>query len=278
MQQRSTTSDPRTRLLICPRCRVAALDRPQRAGESRVVCASCSAAYPIRDGVIDLIPDLNYGRGLAQRTMESDLVVRIYESRLWRRSFIATLALGISFAREQELVLRALNPPRDGAVLDLACGPGIYTRPLARSMPEGTVVGLDLSLPMLRYAQRRAESERLRNVVFVRASALDLPLQSDGFDGANCCGALHLFPDAAQALREVARVLEAGGSFTAAVFRDPIRGRAGKAASAERTGAIGIHAFRTGELEQLLEDAGFEAVTCLHRSLRWLVVSARKRG
>ena len=144
---------------------------------------------------------------------------------------------------------------------------------LARQVAAGTVVALDLSLPMLHHARRRADEEGLENIVFVRASAQDLPLEDGAFHSVNCCGALHLFPDAAQALREVARVLRPGGTFTAAVFRDAAGAPIGAAA---RSGAIGLHAFRTGELEELLAASRLDDVTVLHRSFRWLVVSARK--
>src|SRR6266851_7226571 len=101
---------------------------------------------PVRQG-------LTRHRSLAQRAMESDAIVRVYESRLWRRSLIATLALGISFEREQELIGRAARLSPGDALLDLACGPGIYTRPFARQVAPGLVVGLDLSPAMLRHAR-----------------------------------------------------------------------------------------------------------------------------
>lgn len=258
-------------LILCPRCRTSASNAALVVEESQLRCPNCATSYPVRDGVIDLLPELPTKRTLAQAMMESDTIVRIYESRLWRRSRIAALALGISFEREQQLILEALRPPMDGSVLDLACGPGIYARPLARHVRAGTVVGLDLSLPMLRYARRRADAEGVGNLIFVRASAMDIPLPDGRFDAVNCCGALHLFPDAGKALREVGRVLKAGGSFTAAAFRRP-----GRAAAPRRSSAIGLHAFADGEIERLLVDAGFETPRVLHTSLRWLVVSARR--
>jgi ubiquinone/menaquinone biosynthesis C-methylase UbiE/uncharacterized protein YbaR (Trm112 family) len=257
------------RLLVCPRCRAGSLE-VGADDHGRAVCGACAAAYPLRGGVIDLLPDRAPRRSIAQRAMESDTVVRIYESRLWRRSLLATLGLGISFEREQEIVLAAANPPRDGAVLDLACGPGIYTRPLARRVAQGSVIGLDLSLPMLSYAARRAAAEGLGNAIFVRASALELPLRERTFDVVNCCGALHLFPDVPKAIGEVARVLAPGGRFTAAVFRS--RGEH----DGDRASAIGVHAFRDGELETLLEKAGFAEASPIHGSRRWSILCARK--
>ena len=274
-QSRVPAVAPATGLILCPRCRASSSDAALVAEELQVDCPACKATYPIRDGVIDLLPEVPMRRSLAQALMESDWIVRIYESRLWRRSTIAALALGISFAREQKLILDALSPPTGGNVLDLACGPGIYARPLARHVRAGTVVGLDLSLPMLRYARRRAAEERIDNLTFVRASAMDLPLPDGRFDAVNCCGALHLFPDAGKALREVGRVLKPGGTFAAAAFREPgLTRRTG--ADSLRRNAIGLHAFSESEVERLLAEAGFETPRILHASIRWLVVGARR--
>jgi ubiquinone/menaquinone biosynthesis C-methylase UbiE len=151
--------------------------------------------------------------------MESEAIVRVYESRLWRRSLLATRALGISFEREQELICRAADLTSGHTLLDLACGPGIYTRPFARQAAPGLVVGLDLSPAMLRHARRCARAERIENLALIRGDALRLPFASGRFDGINCCGALHLFPDADLALREVSRVVKPGGRFTVAAFR-----------------------------------------------------------
>lgn len=207
--------------------------------------------------------------------MEAEPIVRIYESRLWRRNPLVALAFGVTFEGELDLILRAADLGGNEGVLDLACGPGIYTRPLARHVPAGLVVGLDLSWPMLRYASRRVREERLDNVVLLRGSALDLPFPPGCFDLVNCCGALHLFPDVPRALAEVVRVLVPGGRFTVAAFR--LRGDAvSKLAGSLRRRLIGVDAFVPDELGARLTGAGLQDVQCHHARGVWLVMSARK--
>jgi len=229
----------------------------------------------VSDGILDLLPGAPMRRSLAQISMEAEPIVRVYESRLWRRGPHVALVLGISFEREQELILRAGALTGSERILDLACGPGIYTRPFARRVPAGSVVGLDLSLPMLRYASRRVREQGLHNVLLVHGTALGLPFAPDHFDLVNCCGALHLFPDARRALAEVHRVLKPGGRFTVAAFRRSD----GPVATLRNTigrRLYGIDAFSPRDLAVRLREAGLDAVECLHARAAWLIMSARK--
>jgi ubiquinone/menaquinone biosynthesis C-methylase UbiE len=208
----------------------------------------------------------------AQRAMESAAVVRLYESRIWRRSLLARLAFGLSFERERALIRAAAQLEPTARVLDLACGSGIYARPFAHEVAGGMVVGLDLSPAMLRHARRAAAAERLDTLHLVRGDAMALPFPSARFDHVNCCGALHLFPDAADALAEMRRVLLPGGRVTLAVVRRP-GGPLGSVASA--LPRIGVEPFRPADLEAMLGRTGFDDVRWHHARALWAVASAR---
>jgi SAM-dependent methyltransferase len=207
--------------------------------------------------------------------MEWPPLVRLYESRLWRRSALFTAVLGISFERECELIVDAANSRPDDVVLDLACGPGIYTRSWARRVPRGRIVGLDLSVPMLRYAGERVRAEGLANVDLVRGDATRLPFRDGAFASVNCCGALHLFPDPERAVAEIARVLAPGGTVTLAVFRHA-DSRAGRLRADIRRTLWGLGSFSREGLATMLGRAGFQVPTELHAASVWLVVAATK--
>jgi ubiquinone/menaquinone biosynthesis C-methylase UbiE len=207
--------------------------------------------------------------------MESEPIVRIYESRLWRRSPIVAAVMRVSFEREYALIAAAARLTPAATVLDLACGPGIYARRFARAAAQGTVVGLDLSVPMLRYAARRAAAEGLRNFVLLRGNAMALPFAAGQFDLVNCCGALHLFPDLARVLTEIARVLAPGGRFTAAAFRRR-DGWLAQWATRVRRRWLGIDAFHPDELSARLAAAGLGEIRCHHAAGIWLIISAVK--
>ncbi len=256
--------DPLEGLVRCPACRHATLEG---AGDGRR-CPSCGVRFSAADGVLDLLASEMPAPGLAQVAMESALVARIYDSWLWRRSPWAALALGISAEREQALVLEAAGLAGDETVLDLACGPGFYTRPLAERLPAGRVIGLDVSRAMLVLARRRLSREGQRNVGFVRGSALDLPFPEASFDVATCCGALHLFPDPLAAVSEVRRVLRVGGRFAVAT----VRRLEGPVTSILEW--LGIRPFTVLRLEAMLAAAGFGAVCMHHARGAWLIASA----
>lgn len=214
-------------------------------------------------------------KGFGQRLMEWRPLVAIYESPLWRRSFVFTRAAGISFDRELACIREQARLGEASSVLDLACGSGIYSRPFAHSLPRGRVVGLDLSGPMLDEARRRAQGEACANLDLVRGSAQDLPFRSASFDVVNCCGALHLFPDVPRALAEIQRVLADGGRFTAAVIRRG-EGDAAARSARRRERLVGVHAFSRAELAERLAVAGFREVRFPHEQGVWMIAAAEK--
>jgi SAM-dependent methyltransferase len=218
-------------------------------------------------------PSKTAHRTIAQGFMEWDPLVRIYESRLWRRGPLLSLVTGISFDSEYALIAGALQLETGTRILDLACGTGIYTRRFAQRRSEALVVGMDLSSPMLRYALRRTREERLANVGLVRGDALAFPFRDGLFDAVNCCGALHLFPDVDRVLREVRRVLRDHGRLTIAAFRRGDGAIAGARADLRRR-FYGVDSFTPGGLMERLEAAGFAGARCLHAAGIWLIVSA----
>ncbi len=143
-----------------------------------------------------------------QRLMQTPLLVAVYE-KLWRRAGYY-LASSRSFQDEMQTILRLQRGGGGLRLLDLACGTGVFTRPLAKQC-EGVVVGLDLSRPMLRLALRLVKRDALGNVFLVRGSAARIPFIDGAFERINCCGALHLFDRPDDALREMARVMHPDG-------------------------------------------------------------------
>lgn len=98
----------------------------------------------------------------------------------------------------------------DAAVLDLGCGAGRTTRPLADRGYD--VVAVDVSEPMVREAQSHAPGAS-----FAAGDATELGFRDEAFDYAlfsfNGIDLLHPAAERHAALREIYRVLEPGGIF-----------------------------------------------------------------
>ena len=190
-----------------------------------------------------------------QRVMQARWIAAIYE-HWWRRLgyFLASLR---SFDKEMAAILSMSRDKDTRLVLDLACGPGVFTRPLA-AQSKGIVVGLDLSWPMLRHAQRMLERTRTRNVLLIRGSALRMPFADGAFSYLNCCGALHLFDQPEVALKEMARVLAKEGYLSIQTTIRPSRS-AGLAYFLERFIRFGF--FEESELITKLKNHGFEILS-----------------
>jgi ubiquinone/menaquinone biosynthesis C-methylase UbiE len=176
----------------------------------RLICGGCGTIFPVRDGYLDLHPGDREPVTPIQHLMQFPPIVAVYED-VWRPLgyFIASKH---SFPKDAARIA-SLIQRRQGLILDLACGPGNFTRHIARLAPRSIVVGFDLSPQMLARAVRLTAKERLRNVYYLRGSALSLPFKSEAFDAVTCCGALQLFTDQDQAVGEIARVLKLQGDF-----------------------------------------------------------------
>ena len=73
-------------------------------------------------------------------------------------------------------------------VLDVGCGPGADTIPLAAWVgTSGQVIGVDHDADMVAEAERRAqEAEVTAQVIHKRADAIALPFEPDYFDACRC--------------------------------------------------------------------------------------------
>ncbi len=93
--------------------------------------------------------------------------------------------------------------------IDVACGPGTFTRPLARRVHRA--VGVDLTPAMIEKARAEALRNGVTNIEFVLGDVYALPFD-DGVAGVVSCGyAVHHMLEPARAVAEMARVLRPGG-------------------------------------------------------------------
>jgi ubiquinone/menaquinone biosynthesis C-methylase UbiE len=106
-----------------------------------------------------------------------------------------------NFKRLRTEVLAMLGDVRGARILDVGCGTGHFSQPLAAA---NAVVGVDLSREMLAFA-------RTKGLAPVRAAAEALPFGDGRFDAVLAASVLQLIPDGAAFVRELLRVVRPGG-------------------------------------------------------------------
>lgn len=100
--------------------------------------------------------------------------------------------------------------PFSGArALDIATGTGFTALAVAPTCRR--VIGLDLTLGMVREARRLARERGVSNVQFCLGDAEAVPFRDQVFEMVTCRFASHHFPHLARAFAEMARVVMPGG-------------------------------------------------------------------
>jgi len=212
------------------------------------------AVAQIEDGYLDLLgEDDPTGAHPGQRLMLSSTLALVYE-RLWRPLGGRLLmgAAGPGMREERRMALNMLELSPNDRVLDVACGPGNFTRSFARITQEGLVVALDASKTMLAVAVRETESA---NVAYVRGDACALPFRDGSFDAICCFAALYLIQEPMRALDEIVRVLAPGGrvALLSSCNRGPLPAGATNAVVQRLSG---VRIFARDELTRALRDRG----------------------
>ena len=114
----------------------------------------------------------------------------------------------MSRGEDLRVTMDMLNVSAGDRVLDVGCGPGNSTRPLASQAGDGVVVGIDASNSMLETAVKRGGGS---NLTYVRGDACELPFGDEKFNAVCCVGVIHMIDEAMRALNEMVRVLAPGG-------------------------------------------------------------------
>jgi ubiquinone/menaquinone biosynthesis C-methylase UbiE len=229
----------------------------------------------VENGYLDLLGDKDpTGSHPGQRLMLSSVLALIYE-RLWRplggRLLMGAMGPGMRDEHRIALDMLALSP--GDRVLDVACGPGNFTRGFASATGQGLVVGVDASETMLALAVRKT---RNANAAYVRADACALPFRDGSFDAICCFAALYLIERPMQALDEIARVLAPGGrvALLSSCNRGPLP--AGTTNAVVRS-LSGVRIFARDELTRALRDRGLTSIEQRVTGLAQFV-SARKHS
>ena len=157
---------------------------------------------------------------------------------------------------DPEATLRALGVTTDMTALDLCCGDGWFTAPLAR-LTGGRCYGLDLDPEML--AKARDEAARAGSQVagWIEADARDLPaLLPEKVDFVLIANTFHGVPDRSALASAAASVLKPGGLF--AIVNWHARPREETVVLGEPRGPKTDMRMTPEQTRAVVEPAGFE--------------------
>jgi SAM-dependent methyltransferase len=181
------------------------------------------------------------------------------------------------------MLFDALHLAAGESVLDIGCGTGATTRAAAGLVAPGSVVGVDISAPMLERARADSVAARLTNVTFERADVQVDSLGANTFDAVTSRFGIMFFDDPVAAFANVHRATRPGGRL-AFVCWQPLTANewlvVPGAALAEYVpipaaaapGAPGMFAFAEPDrARQVLGDAGWRDITVTSQHTPMLV-------
>lgn len=113
-------------------------------------------------------------------------------------------------ARWAEELLARLELRSDERVLDIGCGDGRITAMIARQVPNGQAMGVDVSASMIEHARHTHPASQYPNLTFEVADAAELKFKSQ-FTLVFSNAALHWVHDHPRVLRGISQALQEGG-------------------------------------------------------------------
>jgi ubiquinone/menaquinone biosynthesis C-methylase UbiE len=194
-------------LMRCPNC----FGTLSGNDDEELACDRCEEAYPIVNGIPQLVGTKSHinKSEVATQDYVTDFYENVRYKLPWARAYH-------EHTLQQMLALTQVA----GTVLDNGCGNGVFLQRLTRHSQSRTrLVGSDISMGMLKHAQRRL-ADCDSDVHLVQADACRLPFADHSFDVVFARGLLHHLPDPRAGAREMARVLRPGG---VALVLDPNR-------------------------------------------------------
>ena len=150
---------------------------------------------------------------MAGEALDANAAQRRYWNTVAGPRWVATPGFRERRNRESlALLLARLGDVTGESVLEIGCGTGALTAPLAAAVGDnGRVVSIDISEPMLGAARQRVGEQGLRNVTLVLGDAQVFDVEPAAFDLATSRMGVMFFADPAAAFRNIASALKPGG-------------------------------------------------------------------
>lgn len=164
------------------------------------------------------------------------------------------LARGGYWRADYRSVMKEIERFQPANLIDIGCGPGGFLCAVQKRFPDIQLNALDLSEEMVRETQERLGP----SAVAIVGDSEHMPLESERYEIVTCNMSIHHYPHAQDAVNEMYRILEPGGTL---LLNDmdcasPIRALANWAFPRLPGGDVRMYTRR--EISQMIQEAGFE--------------------
>lgn len=226
-------------LFYCQNCHVTLEYKVISSKQNELIegffcCPDCGQWYPVTDGIAFFLEDhYSFAKEFRQMFMKRHRLKLKNPSRFHSDQSIVDKNQQIKFFNEEASkyteahtlspfvrlldtdLLKFWEPfiSNKGLIVNVGCGTGMRTLPLAEIHKQNDFIGIDISLNMIRVASKEARDKKLQNISFVIADAERLPLASEIGETVIGAGILHHVPHPQLVLREAQRILKMNGHY-----------------------------------------------------------------
>jgi len=125
--------------------------------------------------------------------------------------------------RWRKKAVRQLAPYHPQTILDIATGTGDFAIMIAQMLKPQRLIGADISEGMMAVGKKKVERLGLQEVIgFEKEDCLNLSYDEATFDAVTAAFGIRNFANLEQGLREMHRVLKAGGHLSIAELTTPV--------------------------------------------------------
>ncbi|MFE4763651.1 class I SAM-dependent methyltransferase [Bacillus mycoides] len=145
------------------------------------------------------------------------ILQRLIEQAKNPRGTIGSSMLCIMNAAHTRLTnwaLQKIHIREDAVILDIGCGGGKTIHSLSRLTPHGKIYGIDYSEQAVENSKKtNTKDVETEKVIIHQASVSSIPYNTNFFDLITALQTHYFWPDVANDMKEVFRVLKPNGSF-----------------------------------------------------------------
>lgn len=175
-------------------------------------------AYPINDGIIDLLPE-----EFDSVSLKYDGYSPKYDPWIRGSNFFLKLFKRVAWGIKDEFdytnkVMASIPDNFQGILVDVPVGTGIFTVDKYKRLTNAKIFCLDYSLEMLKLAKRRFETAGIENVIFLRGNVCNLPFDDKTVDLLVCMSGLEVFIEKDSAIYEMSRIVKISGKFVGCTY------------------------------------------------------------